>query len=361
MRCCFDRAGHRDRTGAGAVFWPMPAGWPVCAVVLAALLPADPRRQTRDRPGSCCAGASGDLCLALSGRAGDGVCLLYVTVCRRADAAAGNDGGEAGGFIGVAMPLVSIAVSLTLGVWLLGGCRRCGWCRRALPWRCGGFRVCGWDGGRGAMRRLALGVAGQLGIVQGASFAALAELNPRHEDRARGRRAPSRNWATWAPPPARRFWSGWFAKAGERGPCAVPDRLFRAWDRDPRPAGAATSAALDLTAAGVPVAQAADVPYRASYPSRCSTCAPSPTGRRWHNTDHRLARIQPASRRAPWDRPSAPARPSGMLTAPRALPEARSSAGSRTSTSRISPRSTAALISATDGMAGPVWRRGEGS
>lgn len=93
--------------------------------------------------------------------------------------------GASGAFIGVAMPLVSIAVSLTLGVWLLGR-------MSAVHLVQGGFAVAilaalglwlFWASP--AAVGFALGVAASLGIVQGASFAALAQLNPAARDRAR--------------------------------------------------------------------------------------------------------------------------------------------------------------------------------
>lgn len=94
--------------------------------------------------------------------------------------------GDMGGFIGVAMPLVSIAVSLTLGVWLLGR-------MSAVHLVQSGFAVAivaaaglwlAW--GEAAATGFALMIAASLGIVQGASFAALAALNPAAEDRAKG-------------------------------------------------------------------------------------------------------------------------------------------------------------------------------
>jgi len=92
-----------------------------------------------------------------------------------------------GPFTAVAMPLVSIGVSLTLGVWLLSRIS-------AVQLVQGGFAVgivgalalwlC-WGTGM-AEAAAALLVAAAVGIVQGASFAALAQLNPLAEDRARG-------------------------------------------------------------------------------------------------------------------------------------------------------------------------------
>jgi MFS transporter, DHA1 family, inner membrane transport protein len=93
--------------------------------------------------------------------------------------------GPQGGFIGVAMPLVSIAVSLTAGVWLLSRISAVGLVQvgfvAAMVAACGLWAA--WGGPLAAA--FALLIAASLGIVQGASFAALAQLNPRVEDRAR--------------------------------------------------------------------------------------------------------------------------------------------------------------------------------
>lgn len=92
-----------------------------------------------------------------------------------------------GGFVGVAMPLVSIVVSLTFGVWLLSWLKayrlvQLGFAAAILAslglWAA-------W--GQGAAEAgFALCLAAALGVVQGASFASLAQLNPSAEDRARG-------------------------------------------------------------------------------------------------------------------------------------------------------------------------------
>jgi len=88
--------------------------------------------------------------------------------------------------IAAGMPLVSIAVSLTLGVWLL---RRMSAVRlvmlgygAAVP----GFLILWalWGSGAGMVLGGFL-LSGALGIVQGASFASIPELNPRPQDRAR--------------------------------------------------------------------------------------------------------------------------------------------------------------------------------
>ncbi|MDT8855871.1 MFS transporter [Paracoccaceae bacterium Fryx2] len=88
--------------------------------------------------------------------------------------------------VAAAMPLTAIAASLTLGVWLLG--------------RAGAVTVVIWGFAASALAALALwlawgqgpamvaaalALAGALGLVQGASFAAIPQLNPGREDRAR--------------------------------------------------------------------------------------------------------------------------------------------------------------------------------
>jgi len=85
----------------------------------------------------------------------------------------------------VGMPLISIAVSLTLGVWalaLIGAVRsvQAGYLA-AIP----GFVVLalGWGDGI-VMAGAGLWIASALGVVQGASFAAIPELNDTPDDRA---------------------------------------------------------------------------------------------------------------------------------------------------------------------------------
>lgn len=94
-------------------------------------------------------------------------------------------GGAHQTLIATAMPLVSVAVSLTLGVWLLR------WVPAIRMVQLGfGVAVfaalCLWAfwGNDGVMVAAALTLAGALGIVQGASFAAVAQLNPTGQTRA---------------------------------------------------------------------------------------------------------------------------------------------------------------------------------
>ncbi len=88
--------------------------------------------------------------------------------------------------VATGMPLVSIALSLTFGVWALRHVS-------AVTLVIGGFALAAlgamifWVGlGQGAVMAVgALVMMGALGLVQGASFAAIPALNPATEDRAR--------------------------------------------------------------------------------------------------------------------------------------------------------------------------------
>lgn len=173
-------AGH----GPGLLFG-LHAGWMAAlALILWFLLPADGEKRPVVAMGSLIVAhraiyASPSLAAPAMGF----VCytVTYVALLTLLPAQMGN----IGGFIGVAMPLVSIAVSLTLGVWLLGR-------MKAVHLVQAGFAVAilaasglwlAW--GSAAATGFALGLAASLGIVQGASFAALAQLNPKPEDRAK--------------------------------------------------------------------------------------------------------------------------------------------------------------------------------
>ncbi len=86
--------------------------------------------------------------------------------------------------VAFALPLVSIGCSLTLGVWLV---RRIGAVRAAqLGFALGGLAVLAmaafWSRPGAAVGAI-LAIGGALGLVQGASFAAIPELNASDEDR----------------------------------------------------------------------------------------------------------------------------------------------------------------------------------
>ncbi|MCK7475758.1 MAG: MFS transporter [Rhodopseudomonas palustris] len=88
------------------------------------------------------------------------------------------------GFLASAMPLTSIAVSMTLGVWLLGrvpavATVQAGFAAAILA---AGLLAAVWSH-EAAVVAAALLLAGALGLVQGASFAAIPQLNPDREGR----------------------------------------------------------------------------------------------------------------------------------------------------------------------------------
>jgi MFS family permease len=88
--------------------------------------------------------------------------------------------------IAAGMPLVSIAVSLTLGVWLLGRMSAVRLVQAGYLVAVPGFGVLWafWGQGAGMVAGGFL-LSAALGIVQGASFASIPELNQTPEDRAR--------------------------------------------------------------------------------------------------------------------------------------------------------------------------------
>ena len=88
--------------------------------------------------------------------------------------------------VAAGMPLISIVVSMTLGVWLLG--RMPAWRLVQLGYGLAvpGFAVLALVWGDGPMMAVAgLWLAAALGLVQGACFAAIPELNPGVDARAR--------------------------------------------------------------------------------------------------------------------------------------------------------------------------------
>lgn len=172
--------------GPGALFL-LHGGWMLgCAAVLWRLLPRDPAHEVQAGQGGILAQhvaiyASPYLAAPAMGFVCYTVTYVAVLTLLPAQVAAGW-----GGFVAVAMPLVSIAVSLTLGVWLLSR-------MQAFRLVQAGFAVAVvaavglwavWGQGAGEAG-FALLLAAALGVVQGASFASLAQINPLPEDRAR--------------------------------------------------------------------------------------------------------------------------------------------------------------------------------
>jgi MFS transporter, DHA1 family, inner membrane transport protein len=162
------------------------AGWlAACAVVLAGLMPSDPIVASISAPQSIlrqhlaiyaspfiAAPAMGFLCYT----------ILYVALLTLLPPMM-PEGYTA--FVATGMPLVSIAVSLTLGVWLLGKITpvilvQVGFATGVV------FMLLLWAvWGQGtAMIAASFGLAAAMGIVQGASFASIPYLNVDAADRA---------------------------------------------------------------------------------------------------------------------------------------------------------------------------------
>lgn len=162
------------------------AGWMAAlALVLHRLLPPDPRTEVASMAGLIGQHAAIYASPRIAAPATGFVCYtaLYVAVLTLLPPLmpAPMQAGVAAG-----MPLLSIAVSLTLGVWLLG--------------RMTAVRLVQWGFAVGAVAALALGLgwgqavvmlgasltlAAAMGIVQGASFASIPQLNATAIDRAR--------------------------------------------------------------------------------------------------------------------------------------------------------------------------------
>lgn len=171
--------------GAPALFLAH-AGWMAgLAVVLAAALPADPPPLTAPLRNLLAQHVAIYASPRLAAPA-MGFCFytfLYVACLTLLPPAAPP---AVRGLMATGMPLASIAVSLTLGVWLLSrmpAVRLVQWgYAAALP----AFGLLALVWGQGAGMALAgLWLSAALGIVQGASFAAIPELNGSAADRAR--------------------------------------------------------------------------------------------------------------------------------------------------------------------------------
>lgn len=171
--------------GGPSVLFLAHAGWMLAmAAVLAVLMPSDPARAP-SVPGGwlrrhleiyasprIAAPATGFVCYTVT----------YVALLTLLPGAVTLGWGQ---LVGVAMPLVSIAVSLSLGVWLLGRVPavrvvQAGFAAALVG---GAVLVLGWGQGTAELTG-ALMLAGALGLVQGASFAAIPQLNASAADRA---------------------------------------------------------------------------------------------------------------------------------------------------------------------------------
>ena len=172
--------------GPAAVF-VLHAGWMLgCALAVFILMPTDPVTPRRGGRGSLLAQhAAIYMSPRVSAPAMGFVCytIIYVALLTLLPALVTAGWG---GFVGVGMPLISIVISLTLGVWLLSRIT-------AVRMVQAGFAVAivaatglwaVWGQGAGEAM-FALLLAAALGIVQGASFASIPQLNATADDRAR--------------------------------------------------------------------------------------------------------------------------------------------------------------------------------
>jgi MFS transporter, DHA1 family, inner membrane transport protein len=170
--------------GIGALFQLHAVWMMICLAVLAVVLPADVKGPAAIRPGVVAQHLATYMSPRIAAPAMGFVCytVTYVAVLTLLPGAVTPDWGHA---ISVAMPLVSIIVSLTLGVWLLGR-------MSAVRVVQAGFGVvviaaiglwAFW--GQGAAEAVfACLLSAAMGIAQGASFAAIPQLNAAPADRA---------------------------------------------------------------------------------------------------------------------------------------------------------------------------------
>lgn len=171
--------------GAPALFLAHAGAMAGLSVLLALLLPADPPRDT---------GAFGKLLAQhaqiyasarLSAPAMGFFCytFLYVATLTLLPPAIPETHRA---LAAVGMPLISIGLSLTLGVWLLGRISAVALVQAGYLATAPAFALLwlGWGDG-GLMLAAGLWLSATLGLVQGASFSAIPELNASPADRAR--------------------------------------------------------------------------------------------------------------------------------------------------------------------------------
>ncbi|MFN3823813.1 MAG: MFS transporter [Pseudorhodobacter sp.] len=176
-----------ERFGSGALFLAHGAYMAVFALAILRVLPgeADPVLPSL-RPGAVLHQHGAIYASPFTSAPALGFCCYTLTYVALLTLLPPMVGGGWQGFVATAMPLVSIIVSLTLGVWLLGRVS-------AVRIVQGGFAVTvlaaaviwGSPGAGMVMVGAALVLAASLGVVQGASFAAIPQLNPEAEGRAR--------------------------------------------------------------------------------------------------------------------------------------------------------------------------------
>jgi MFS transporter, DHA1 family, inner membrane transport protein len=173
-----------ESQGLGAVFLAHAIWMAACATVLVALLPADPPRTPVPRGDWLGRHLRIYASPRISTPAMGFICytILFVALLTLLPTHVPQD---ARATVAFWMPLGAIIVSLTLGVWVL---RRLSAVRTVqLGFVIAALAVIGlWSiwGQAWPMAGMALALSGAFGLVQGASFAAIAQLNAAPEDRA---------------------------------------------------------------------------------------------------------------------------------------------------------------------------------
>ncbi|MDQ2065394.1 MFS transporter [Xinfangfangia sp. CPCC 101601] len=170
--------------GIPALFIGHAAWMAAFAVILWLVLPADPRAEATPTGSFWAEHVKIYTSPSMSAPAMGFACytFLYVACLTLLPAHAPQ---EMRGLMASAMPLISMAISLTLGVYLLGrlpAVRLVQWgFAVSLP----GFALLGLGWGQGLPMLIGgLWVAATLGVVQGASFSAIPELNDSPEGRS---------------------------------------------------------------------------------------------------------------------------------------------------------------------------------
>ena len=171
--------------GVGSLFQGHAAWMLLCMGLLVALMPADPDRRNRAALPTILTQHLATYASPRIAAPAMGFVCYTVTYVAALTLLPGAVTPGWGPFVAVAMPLISIAVSLTFGVWLLGRISAVHLVQAGfgavvvaslglwLTWGAGAYEA-----------GFAVLLAAAMGIVQGASFAAIPQLNPDSADRA---------------------------------------------------------------------------------------------------------------------------------------------------------------------------------
>ncbi|MFA9229457.1 MAG: MFS transporter [Microgenomates group bacterium] len=172
--------------GIGALFQAHTLWLLLCLACLAVLMPSDPPRAGEAMFGNVLAQHVQTYRSPTIAAPALGFVCYTVTYVALLTLLPGAIGGEWGRFAAVAMPLVSIVVSLTLGVWLLGRMSAVRVVQFGFACVIAGALGLWAVWGQGVGQALfACLVSAAMGTVQGASFASIPQLNTVVADRAR--------------------------------------------------------------------------------------------------------------------------------------------------------------------------------